>query len=251
MLLRQVPWLTDLVAGGCRWFAGGLLQVMKGYVSKGFIVEHHIQQQPWSALGTDGPRRGVLQDLGEGTTAGALNVSLALFDLFCAAVSEKIVEQVCIESGPQRGWWRPGWCNQWRKNTRCVWPPAGVHCEKWPFCCFVCDMSTATSDLICPRLSRHLQQEELQWDQLVVMRPLQTLAQIIASLMSGSGPLKEEAFWHLLGDEKEQLGWESAEVLTLLTWMWSYCMLRFVLHSHYKYRLFQIPTVAQPPNWFY
>ena len=84
--------------------------------------------------------------------------------------------------------------------------PAGVHCEKCPFCCFACDMSTATSDSICPRLSRHLQQEELQWDQLVVMRPLQTLAQIIASLMSGSGPLKEEAFWHLLGDEKEQLG---------------------------------------------
>eukprot|EP00434_Breviolum_minutum_P018279 symbB.v1.2.016127.t2/scaffold1221.1/size130907/3 len=109
-----------------------------------------------SPAGTDGPRRGVLQDLGEGTTAGALNVSLALFDLFCAAVSEKIVEQVCIE------------------------------------------------------LSRHLQQEELQWDQLVVMRPLQTLAQIIASLMSGSGPLKEEAFWHLLGDEKEYMPWWTA-----------------------------------------
>ncbi len=93
--------LVDLF--GCRLFAGGL-QVMKGYVSKGFIVEHPIQQQPCSALGTDGPRHGVLQDLGEGTPAGALNVSLALFDLFCAAVSEKIVEQVCAESGPQRGW---------------------------------------------------------------------------------------------------------------------------------------------------
>jgi hypothetical protein len=34
-----------------------------------------------------------------GAKAGALKVTLALFDLFCAAVSENsIVEQVCVES---------------------------------------------------------------------------------------------------------------------------------------------------------
>ena len=56
------------------------------------------------------------------------------------------------------------------------------------------------------RLSLQLKREELQWDQLVLLRPLQTLAQTVASLLSGSGPLKEETFWSMLGDEEERLG---------------------------------------------
>lgn len=92
-----------------------------------------------------------------GAKGGALKVTLALFDLFCAAVSENsIVEQVCVE------------------------------------------------------LSLQLKREELQWDQLVLLRPLQTLAQTVASLLSGSGPLKEETFWSMLGDEEEYLPWWKA-----------------------------------------
>ena len=63
-----------------------------------------------------------------------------------------------------------------------------------------------STHLTLSRLSLQLKREELQWDQLVLLRPLQTLAQTVASLMSGSGPLKEETFWSMLGDEEERLG---------------------------------------------
>eukprot|EP00435_Cladocopium_sp_Y103_P040005 s3120_g10.t2 len=116
--------------------------------------------RPPSPQDVQGPKMmpGSFEELvANGAKAGALKVTLALFDLFCAAVSEKsIVEQVCVE------------------------------------------------------LSRQLNREELQWDQLVLLRPLQTLAQIVASLMSGSGPLKEETFWSMLGDEEEYLPWWKA-----------------------------------------
>lgn len=116
--------------------------------------------RPPSPQDPQGPKMmpGSFEELvANGAKAGALKVTLALFDLFCAAVSENsIVEQVCVE------------------------------------------------------LSLQLKREELQWDQLVLLRPLQTLAQTVASLMSGSGPLKEETFWSMLGDEEEYMPWWKA-----------------------------------------
>ncbi|CAK9095238.1 Calcium-dependent protein kinase 27 [Durusdinium trenchii] len=108
----------------------------------------------------------VLQDLqAGGAKAGAANVVLALFELFCTALADAtIIEQVCGQLTSQKG------------------------------------------------------KDELRWDDLVVLRPLQTLAQRIASLLPGSGQLKDEAFWQILGNEEAYMPW------------WKALMARYGLH---------------------
>ena len=63
---------------------------------------------------------------------------------------------------------------------------------------------------LCGQLTSQKGKGELRWDDLVVLRPLQTLAQRIAFLLSGSGQLKDETFWQILGNEEAYIPWWKA-----------------------------------------
>ncbi|CAJ1438475.1 unnamed protein product [Effrenium voratum] len=107
--------------------------------------------------------KGAAASLGPSNTA---NVSIALFELFCAAVNEpSVLEQVSQD----------------------------LH-------------------------RRSQRRGELRWDDLAMMRPVQTLARMIACTLSGSGQLKEEAFWQILGKEEGYVAW------------WKALMARYGLH---------------------